>query len=195
MSPVSRELLGLLSTVDAEVEAEGMSKKGNAPSLSRCHSLGKSDMSGSCSCIKLRLIVTNVPRILVPPALAFSVIKLCDFLFDWYTPHWLYTSLSLASLPFVLACSLLYTDLRDRRQAAFHGAFLAPSVPSKWPGGLDLLISSLRNASGGYMGMCHTTQVRWFAHHSTGEVLEQRCKANGNTITLNILWEKKASGS
>ena len=107
-----------------------------------------------CQCIKL--IVTDVPRIIVPPALAFSGIKLCDFLFDLHTPQWLYTSLSLASLPFALACSLLYMDLRDRRQAALNGAFLAPSVPSEWPGGLDLLLSSLRNASGGYMGMCHT---------------------------------------
>ena len=35
----------------------------------------------------------------------------------------------------------------------------------------------------------------WFAHHPAGEVIEQQCKANGNTITLNILWEKKVSWS
>ena len=108
-------------------------------------------MPGSPPCIKL--IVTNVPRIFFPPALAFSGIKLCDLLFDLCTPHWLYISLSLASLPFALACSVLYMDLRDSHQAALNGAFLAPSVPSKWPGGLDLLIASLRNASGRYLGM------------------------------------------
>ena len=103
----------------------------------------------------VKFIVTNVPRIFVPPALTFSGIKLCDLLCDMCTPDWLYIPLTLASLPFALACGLLYIDLCDRRQAGLNGAFLAPSVPSKWPGGLDLLIASLRNFSNGYMGMYH----------------------------------------
>jgi len=101
----------------------------------------------------IKFIIAISPRILVPPALTICGVKLCDLLFDLCTPDWLYFLLSLASLPFVLACTLVFRDLRDSRQAALNGAFLAPSVPTKWPGDLDLLISSLRNLSGGYIGM------------------------------------------
>ena len=136
-----------------EAELEG-SKKGNAPSFTYSPPLplSKSDMPGHPACQCIKLIVTNVPRLFVPPALVFGGIKLCDLLFDLYTPLWLYMSLSLASLPFALTCSSLYMDLCDRRQAALNGAFLAPSVRL---GDLDRFISSLRDVSRGYMGVYH----------------------------------------
>lgn len=101
----------------------------------------------------IKFIIAISPHILVLPALTICGIKLCDLLFDLYMPDWLCFSLSFASFPFALVCSLVYRDVRDSRQAALNGAFLAPSVPTKWPGDLDLLISSLRNLSGGYIGM------------------------------------------
>ena len=102
----------------------------------------------------IKFIIAISPRILVPPALTIVGTKLCDLLFDLCMPDWLCFLLSLASLPFALACTLVYRDFRDSRQAVLSGASLAPTVPSKLPGGLDLLISSLRNARDGYIGMC-----------------------------------------
>jgi cytochrome P450 len=69
----------------------------------------------------------------------------------------------------------MYADLQSARRAATKGAILAPQVPSKWIGGLDLLLSSVRNFRQGYMG----------------EVVEKQCKEYGNTISLRILWEDK----
>lgn len=98
-------------------------------------------------------IIANAPRIVPLPALAFCGIKLWDTIFNVHTPIWLQVPLCMASFPLALACSVVYADIRDRRRAAMNGAILAPQVPSKWPGGLDLLIISVQNFRGGYMGM------------------------------------------
>ncbi|KAF8554979.1 cytochrome P450 [Imleria badia] len=125
------------------------------------------------------LIIANAPRIALPPALVFCGIHFWDTLFNVYMPIWLQVSLYLASFPLALACSVIHADIRDRRQATMNDAILAPRVPSKWPAGLDLLLTSIRNFRGGYMG----------------EVFERQCKENGNTISLRILWENRASPS
>lgn len=98
-------------------------------------------------------IIVNAPRIALPPAIVFCGIQLSDTLFDTYIPTWLKLFLYVASFPLALACSVIYAGVRDKRQAAANGAILAPRVPSKWPGGLDLLLTSVRNFRGGYMGM------------------------------------------
>lgn len=98
-------------------------------------------------------VIANAPRIALSPALVFCGIRLWDTLFNVYTPIWLQASLYVASFPLVLACSVTYADIRDRRQAAMNGAILPPRVPSKWPAGLDLLLTSIQNFRGGYMGM------------------------------------------
>ncbi|KAH0839505.1 cytochrome P450 [Lanmaoa asiatica] len=124
-------------------------------------------------------IILNSPRTVLPPALAFCGIKLWGTLFNLHVPIWLQVPLYVASFPLALACSVVYADFWDRRQAAINGAILAPQVPSKLPGGLDLLLSSIQNFRSGYMG----------------EVLKKQCKDYGNTITLRILWENRASPS
>lgn len=105
----------------------------------------------------ITLIFANVPRMLLPIALTTSGIKLCKLLFGLSLPDWLYVPLSIASLPLSLACRLVYADLRNKHQAKLHAAVLAPSVTTKWPGGLDLLISILKNLREGYMGW-------WLSH-------------------------------
>ncbi|KAF8451110.1 cytochrome P450 [Boletus edulis BED1] len=120
-------------------------------------------------------IIANAPRIALPPALVFCGIQLWNTFSDVHMPIWLQVPLYIASLPLILVCGAVYGDFRDRRQAVMKGAILAPQVPSKWPGGLDLLLVSVRNFRGGYMG----------------EVIEQQCKDNGNAVSLNILWENR----
>lgn len=100
----------------------------------------------------IAFIVTNTHRIVLPPAIALCGIKLWATLYNVSMPIWLQLSLCVASFPLVLACSGAYADYRDRRQAALNGAILAPRAPTKWPGGLDLLLAMTRNLRSGYLG-------------------------------------------
>ncbi|KAI9572479.1 cytochrome P450 [Boletus coccyginus] len=120
-------------------------------------------------------ITANAPRIILPLVLALCGIQLLNTVFNVYIPVWLQVPFYVASFPLVLACRSTYADFHDRRQAAMNGAILAPRVPTKWPGGLDLLLTSVWNSRSGYMG----------------EVIEKQCKDNGNAITLGILWENR----
>ncbi|KIJ61016.1 hypothetical protein HYDPIDRAFT_97522 [Hydnomerulius pinastri MD-312] len=120
-------------------------------------------------------IISNIPRLLLPPALVYCGIKLWDFGFAATLPKWLYVPLYVLSLPLALTCSVFYADWRDKRQAAFHGAVLAPRVTSRWPGGLDTLATNLQNFRNGYMG----------------DMLEQQCKEHGQTVNIRILFENR----
>lgn len=101
----------------------------------------------------ITFVTANAPRIVLPPAITLCGIKLLGTFSNVSMPILLQLSLCLASFPLALACSVVYANFRDKRQAAMNGAILAPRVPSKWPGGLDLLLASTQNLRSGYMGM------------------------------------------
>lgn len=69
-------------------------------------------------------------------------------------PGWVKTPAYILSIPVALACSILYKDLRDRRQAAIRGAVLAPKVKSSWIGGIDILLSLTRGFGKRWIGTC-----------------------------------------
>jgi len=136
-------------------------------------------------------ITANAPRIVLPPVLALCGIKLLDTLFNVYIPFWLQVPFYVASFPLALACRSMYADLRDRRQAAMNGAILAPRVPTRWPGGLDLLLRSVRNARSGYMGMHNF--VRW----SDGDdilTITQEKWSNSSVRTTGMRSPSESSG-
>ncbi|KAG9317011.1 cytochrome P450 [Chiua virens] len=120
-------------------------------------------------------IVANAPRIVLLPALTLCGIKFLETFHSVSIPIWLQLCLCVASFPLVFAYSVVYADYRNQRDAATNGAVLAPLVPSKWPGGLDLLFSSLNDFKNGYLG----------------ETLEQQRQEIGNTFTTRIFWENK----
>lgn len=139
-------------------------------------------------------IVYNLPRILLPPALAYSGIRIWDIVFAIPFPEWLRIPLYLFSLPLALTCSVFYADWRDRRQAALHGAVLAPRATSRWPGGLDTLARNVQNFRSGYMGMSKwTICLSSFAHRLPGEILEEQCKEHGQTVNIRVLFENRVS--
>ncbi|KIK93853.1 hypothetical protein PAXRUDRAFT_828567 [Paxillus rubicundulus Ve08.2h10] len=123
----------------------------------------------------IKFIIANLPSMVLPPVLTLCGIRIWGSLFDSSPPYWSQISLYILSFPLALVSSVLYADLRDRRQAALNGAVLAPRVPSSWPGGLDLLISNIRNFRGGHIG----------------DVLAQQCNDHGNTINIRIFYDDR----
>ena len=103
-------------------------------------------------------IAANAHRVVLPPAIAFYGINLYSTFFNVSMPIWLQLPLCLLSLQLALSSSTLYANFRDQRQAAMNGAILAPRVPSKWPGGLDILLPNVRNFRRGYLGACDVDQ-------------------------------------
>ena len=99
------------------------------------------------------LVTASARSILLPPAIALCGISFWQTQYNVSMPIWLQLPLCAASLPLTLACSVVYADFRERRQATANGAILAPRVPSKWPGGLDLLFATMQNFRSGYLGM------------------------------------------
>lgn len=90
-------------------------------------------------------------------------------------PGWVKTPAYILSIPVALACSILYKDLRDRRQAAIRGAVLAPKVKSSWIGGIDILLSLTRGFG-----------KRWI-----GSPFDKYCEADGPIVNIRFLFENR----
>ncbi|KAI6033791.1 cytochrome P450 [Pisolithus microcarpus] len=118
-------------------------------------------------------IAGRLPRLVYPLVLAYTGSKLWTLVFEKPLPCWLRVSAYLFSIPFSVACSMLYTDLRDRREAARRGAVLAPRVKSMWPGGLDTIISVSRA----------------FRNAHIGAPFDQYCQEYGPIVNVRILFE------
>ncbi|KAI9572475.1 cytochrome P450 [Boletus coccyginus] len=78
-------------------------------------------------------------------------------------------------LPAAFAVNVLYTRIRNRRQAARLGAVVPPPVNSSWPGALDKLSRLVWNFSNGYLG----------------EYAESECQEIGNTLDFYTLYESR----
>lgn len=102
-------------------------------------------------------LISCLPQLLLPPAIVYGLNHICDFVFHVSLPTWSQIPAYVLSFPALFTCSVLAEKYRDSRQAAIHGAVLAPMFPSRWPGGLDILAALIQNFKVGYMGM-HTTQ-------------------------------------
>ncbi|KAI6119977.1 cytochrome P450 [Pisolithus croceorrhizus] len=115
----------------------------------------------------------RLPRLIRPLALAYVGSRLWEIVLKKAFPRWLRISAYLFSIPFSVACSVLYTHLRDEREAARRGAVLAPRVKSKWPGGLDTILSVSRT----------------FQNAHIGAPFDQYCQEYDPVVNVRILFE------
>ncbi|KAG2139719.1 cytochrome P450 [Suillus clintonianus] len=120
-------------------------------------------------------LISCLPQLLLPPAVVYGLNRICDFAFSVSLPGWSQIPAYLLSFPAIFTCSVLAANYRDRRQAAMHGAVLAPKFPSKWPGGLDILAALVKNFKVGYMG----------------DLMEEQCNEIGHTFNMRVLFENR----
>ncbi|KIN93141.1 hypothetical protein M404DRAFT_545333 [Pisolithus tinctorius Marx 270] len=118
-------------------------------------------------------IARQLHRLVRPLALAYTGLSIRTVLFEEPAPHWLRVSAYLFSIPIVAACSVLYTYLRDRREAARRGAALAPRVKSIWPGSLDIILSITQD----------------FRDAHIGSPFDRYCEEYGPVVNVRIMFE------
>ncbi|KAI6117327.1 hypothetical protein EV401DRAFT_1969999, partial [Pisolithus croceorrhizus] len=107
-------------------------------------------------------IAHRLPRLIHLLAFAYVSSRVWEFVFEKPTPHWLRVSAYLLPLPLALTCNVLYTYLRNKREAARRGAVLAPQVKSRWPGGFDVLLAVARGFRKGHIGRRNTVSLDLF---------------------------------
>ncbi|KAI6119971.1 cytochrome P450 [Pisolithus croceorrhizus] len=97
-------------------------------------------------------IAGRLPRLARLLAFAYASSRVWELVFGKPAPNWLRVSAYLLPIPLALTCSVLYTHLCDKREAARRGAVLAPRVKSRWPGGLDILLAVAWSSRKGHIG-------------------------------------------
>ncbi|KAF9224457.1 cytochrome P450 [Gyrodon lividus] len=123
----------------------------------------------------LGALVRILPRLIFAPATVYIGLQACDLFFGRPVPQWLNIPAYVLSLPVAFAASVVYAQIRDRRQAALHGAVLAPAMNSKWPGAFDKLSGIVWNFSNGHIG----------------EFMEAECEEIGQTFNARLLYENR----
>ncbi|KAI9572476.1 cytochrome P450 [Boletus coccyginus] len=127
----------------------------------------------------LYALVQLLPRLLFAPATVYASLQIYKAFLGRSAPQWLRISAYMLVLPAAFAVNVLYTRIRDRRQAARRGAVVPPPVNSSWPGALDKLSRLVWNFSNGYLG----------------RLIQSECQEIGNTLDFYMLYESRASAS
>ncbi|KIK16479.1 hypothetical protein PISMIDRAFT_113306 [Pisolithus microcarpus 441] len=117
-------------------------------------------------------IAGRLSRLVRLLALAYAGSTVWEIVFGKPAPAWLRVSAYLLPIPLGLTCDVLYTYLRDRREAARRGAVLAPRVKSRWPGGFDTLLSVARG----------------FRKGPIGSPFDQYCREYGPVVNVRIMF-------
>ncbi|KAI6099111.1 cytochrome P450 [Pisolithus sp. B1] len=118
-------------------------------------------------------IAGRLPRLVRLLAFAYASSRVWELVFGKPAPHWLQVSAYLLPIPLALTRSVLYTHLRDKREAARRGAVLAPRVKSRWPGGLDVLLAVARSSRKGHI------------------VFDQYCQEYGPIVNVRIMFQDR----
>ena len=95
-------------------------------------------------------LVHLLPWLLFAPATVFISLQVYKVLLGEPTPQWLRIPAYLLALPATFAINVLYTRIRDCREAARRGAATLPTIKYRWPGALDKLSALVWNFSNGY---------------------------------------------
>ncbi|KAI6040651.1 cytochrome P450 [Pisolithus marmoratus] len=106
----------------------------------------------------------QLPRLVLPLVFAYASSRTWAIVFEEPAP-------SLADDFRVV----LYTHIRDRREAARRGAILAPRVKSRWPGGFDILLSIARE----------------FRKGDIGSPFDQYCQEYGPIVNIRTMFEDR----
>ena len=69
-----------------------------------------------------------------------------------HVPVWVIVSCSILALPWILLANAQYRYWGDKRKAASLGARLVPTVPTRLPGGIDLITTWMKAFHTGYIG-------------------------------------------
>lgn len=72
--------------------------------------------------------------------------------FNLPVPTWSLVAGISAGVPLMLAARIGIDDFKQRRRAAALGARMVPRVRGRWLGNIDVLMTVMRNANGGYPG-------------------------------------------
>jgi len=67
-------------------------------------------------------------------------------------PLWVIVSSSIAALPALFLAQRQHEYWSNQRKARSLGARLVPTVPTRWPGGIDLLATIIKVFKTGYIG-------------------------------------------
>ncbi|KAI6140932.1 hypothetical protein EDD17DRAFT_295584 [Pisolithus thermaeus] len=97
-------------------------------------------------------IAGRLPRLVRLLAFAYASSRIWELVFGKPAPCWLRVSALLLPIPLASTYNILYTYLRNKREAARRGAVLAPQVKSRWPGGFDTLLTVARGIRTGHIG-------------------------------------------
>ncbi|KAI6099109.1 cytochrome P450 [Pisolithus sp. B1] len=116
-------------------------------------------------------VAGRLPRLVCLLASAYASSRVWELVFGKPAPCWLWASAYLLPIPLALTCSVLYTYLRDKREAARRGAVLAPRVKSRWPGGLDILLAGAQRIQKGHI------------------VLDQYCQEYGPVVNIRVMFK------
>lgn len=69
-----------------------------------------------------------------------------------YVPTWILHLASISLLPAALVASIRWQSYKDERAARSVGAVLPPTVRSRWPAALDVLIKMVKDRHTEYLG-------------------------------------------
>lgn len=111
----------------------------------------------------LKYLITQVlPKALIPPVLVYSSCYVATELglVQLPLPLWFKTTIIVLSLPATLILKNLLRDLKQIRESRAMGAVRVPLVPSKLPGGIDMLRSGLLREKTAYLGMAHANVAK-----------------------------------
>ncbi|KIK93852.1 hypothetical protein PAXRUDRAFT_785857 [Paxillus rubicundulus Ve08.2h10] len=117
-------------------------------------------------------LVHILPRLAFASVTIYAGLRACDIFFGCLVPK---MPTYVLSLPLAFAARVVYSQIRDRRQATLLGAVLPPSMNSKWPGALDKLSALVWNYSNGYLG----------------EFMHAECEEVGQTFNARLLYEDR----
>ncbi|KAI9572477.1 cytochrome P450 [Boletus coccyginus] len=138
----------------------------------------------------LYALVQLLPRLLFAPATVYASLQIYKALLGESAPQWLRIPGYMFALPATFAVNVLYTRIRDRRQAARRGAVLPPAINSSWPGALDKLSRLIFTTEPEYIKAILATQ---FTSYAKGPIFYDQFKSLLGTGVFNSdgdIWNK-----
>jgi len=109
-------------------------------------------------------------------------------------PVWATVSCPILAFPCIILAHAQYRYWRDGKKAASLGARLAPTVPTRLPGGVDLLAAWMEAFRTGYVGgYIYSRPVSRESRTFADDPLAGWLAEGGQTIDVRTLWTSRVS--